>query len=336
MKKIFLFIIFSTTLIFSSFGKTNKKQKYKLQKPYGNPVEFSETWGYVMQGRENFYNENLPITDVCYFAADFNCYGELIDIPSRTNLKTSKNTKVHLVFICDSLSLTHFLISSEFGLRNSTIKQMIDAVKDFDGLQLDFELIPQKDSAIFFDFITTLKSELEKTYGKNKKMYTICVPARTRLLENDIFPYQKFSEIFDRIFVMAYDEHWASSRPGPIASLDWCGKIVNYAKSTIPEEKLIMGIPFYGRTWVENSPQGAWIFETLNKKMIENNVKKIIYEDEIPTVEYNQTVKVKGYFNDVYSLVNLCRLYENQKIENIGFWRIGQEDYDFWDWLILK
>lgn len=294
MKKIFLFIIFSTMLIFSSFGKTNKKQKYKLQKPYGNPVEFSETWGYVMQGRENSYNENLPITDVCYFAADFNCYGELIDIPSRTNLKTSQNTKVHLVFICDSLSLTHFLISSEFGLRNSTIKQMIDAVKDFDGLQLDFELIPQKDSAIFFDFITTLKSELEKTYGKNKKMYTICVPARTRLLENDIFPYQKFSEIFDRIFVMAYDEHWASSRPGPIASLDWCEKIVNYAKSTIPVEKLIMGIPFYGRTWVENSPQGAWIFETLNKKMIENNVKKIIYEDEIPTVEYNQTVKVKG------------------------------------------
>lgn len=335
MKKTFFLTFFALIFICSVFshGKTDKTQKYKLNKPKGNKIEFAETWGYVVQNREEFYNENLPISDVCYFAADFNCYGELIDIPKRSNLKISPNSRCHIVFICDNVSLTHFLITPQFSLRDSAIQQIVDASKDFDGVQLDFELVPQRDNEIFLEFVQLLKSKLEKTYGKNKKIYTICVPARTKLLQNDIFPYEKFSEIFDRIFVMAYDEHWSTSSPGPIASLEWCEKITNYANSTIPSEKLIMGIPFYARTWVDETPQGAWIFETMNKKFIENNVKKITYENEIPTTNYKQTVNVKAYFNDAYSLVEFCRFYKNQGIQNVGFWRIGQEDTEFWNWI---
>ena len=46
----------------------------------------------------------------------------------------------------------------------------------------------------------------------------------------------------DKIIVMAYDEHWATSAPGAIASLSWCKKIADYASSVIPKEKLVIAI----------------------------------------------------------------------------------------------
>lgn len=310
--------------------------KYTLREPVGEPVVFSECWGYVNQGKEDEYSPDFPVTDVCYFAADFNCYGELIDIPKRSKLELAEDTRCHFVVICDSKSLTHFVLSPEYPVRNSVIKSIVSACKDFDGLQLDFELIPARDGQIYFDFIKTLHSELNKAYPDNPKMFSVCVPARFRLLSEDLFPYAKLAAECDRIFVMAYDEHWSTSKPGAIASVEWCKKVLEYAQGSVPPEKLIMGAPFYGRTWVDKSHSGGWYYSSLNRVMDENKVQEVIYEDDIPTFTYEAKVTVTGYFNDAYSLVQLCRLYEEAGCRNIGFWRIGQETPDFWDWLEIE
>lgn len=314
----------------------NAVPKYTLRTPTGNPVEFKESWGYVSASRSSEYNSSIPVTDVCLFAADFNCYGELIDVPRRSLIKIPEYARCHLVVICDSKSLTHFVISSEYDVRKRAIKQIVETAKDYDGLQLDFELIPARDGPEYLSFVQELKNELNKRYGKNNKMYSICVPARMRLLTDDLFPYAKLADIFDRIFVMAYDEHWSSSKPGPIASIDWCRRCAEYAVQVVPAEKLVMGIPFYGRTWADETTAGAWYFSGANRIMTENSVRTITYEDNIPSFTYTTEVTVTGYFNDVSSALELCRLYESMNVQNIGFWRIGQEDPAFWDWLILK
>lgn len=332
-------LIATLLLLSNSCAKTPEKvqkPKYSLRTPTGNPVEFTESWGYVTQSRMEEYNSSIPLTDVCFFAADFDCYGQLIDVPSRSKLNLPEGTRSHLVVICDSKSLTHFVISPEYPVRDAAIKQIVDAAADFDGLQLDFELIPAKDGNAYLKFVTALKAALEKKYGKNNKMYTICVPARMRLLTDDIFPYETLSKIFDRLFVMAYDEHWSTSKPGPIASVDWCRKCAEYAVQTVPLEKLIIGVPFYGRTWTSETTSGAWYYSGANRIMTENGVREVTYEDDIPTFNFKTEVNVKGYFNDVSSVLALCRLYEGMNVQNIGFWRIGQEDPDFWDWLIIK
>jgi len=341
MKKLCTILIFASLILSTSCAKANISQKeikpkYKLREPTGSPVEFYESWGYVSQSRIDEFNTDIPLTDVCLFAADFDCYGDLINIPSRSALKVNEGVRSHLVVICDSKSLTHFVISPEYPVRDAAIKKIVEAAKDFDGLQLDFELIPSKDGEAYFKFVTALKAALDKKYGKDKKMYTICVPARMKLLEEDIFPYEKLSTVFDRIFVMAYDEHWSTSRPGPVASVEWCRKCAEYAVASVPPEKLIIGVPFYGRTWAKETTSGAWYHSGANRVMRENGVKEVIYEEDIPSFSYTAEVNVKGYFNDIHSVLTLCRLYEGMNVRNIGFWRIGQEDPDFWQWLILK
>jgi len=304
--------------------------KYRLKKPSGKPAAFYETWGYVSQKYEDEYDRSSPLTDVCYFAADVNCYGELISIPDRSKIHVDDGVRVHFVAICDSRSLTHFVISPEFPVRNRIIGDIIAAAEEFDGIQLDFELVPLRDSALYLDFISEVKARA------GEKMISVCVPARLKRLSEDVYPYSEIAAACDRVIVMAYDEHWSGSKPGPVASTEWCGKVADYAVSSIPPEKLVMGIPFYGRTWADTQTAGAWYFSGANRIMTENGVVKVEYEDDVPRFSYRTEVGVTGYFNDAYSVLALCRLYESRGVRNVGFWRIGHEDPEFWKWLEIR
>lgn len=304
---------------------------YNLREPYGAPVNLRESWGYVMQSRLDEYDNSIPLTDVCFFSAEINCYGELVSIPNRSKIDTN-GARCHLVITCDSKSLTHFILEPGTKVRNNLLKSIVKAAAPYDGVQIDFELVPARDRKNFINFLSDLRYML----GKHK-WFSVCVPARFKLLSEDIYPYAEIAAYSDRVFVMAYDEHWSTSKPGPIASIEWCRKIMDYAKKSIPEKKLIMGIPFYGRTWANETTAGAWYFSGANRIMTEHKVTDVIYEEDIPTFKYTAQVEVTGYFNDPYSAVQLCRLYEDAGIRKMGFWRVGQESPDFWKWIkILK
>lgn len=302
---------------------------YTLRQPEGKPIELKESWGYVMQSRLDEYDNSIPLTDVCFFAAEINSYGELSSVPNRSKINVGK-ARCHLVVICESKSLSHFILNPAYPERKQLMRDIVKAAAPYDGVQIDFELVPARDRKHFITFLADLR------YMLKDKWFTVCVPARFRLLSEDIYPYAEIAKYSDRVFVMAYDEHWSTSKPGPIASIDWCQKVMEYAQKSIPERKLIMGIPFYGRTWGSETTSSAWYFSGANRIMTEHKVTDVTYENDIPTFKYNTNVEVTGYFNDAYSCVQLCRLYENAGIKKMGFWRIGQEDPEFWKWVIIN
>lgn len=313
-------------------GVTEKvKPAYKKQIPQGAAIEFDEVWGYVMKERESEFDTSMPITDVGYFAAEVNTYGELDGVPDRMFFEDYSG-RVHLVVVCESKSLTHFVLDPSYDVRKKLINQIMDAAKPYDGIQIDFELIPGRDADNFISFLKEL-SDLAK---KQEKVFSVCVPARVKTISDDVFPYKKIGDLADKVIVMAYDEHWSTSKAGPIASFKWCQKIVDYSVTVIPQEKLVMGLPFYGRTWSEKKPAQAWYYSGINRIMKENGAKKVEYIDGIPSVKFNMDVEVTGFFEDVNSVVQKMRLYDYKNVKNIAFWRIGQEDSDVWDWIKIK
>ncbi|HCX78013.1 MAG TPA: hypothetical protein DG577_01225, partial [Firmicutes bacterium] len=58
--------------------------------------------------------------------------------------------------------------------------------------------------------------------------------------------------ICDYVILMAYDQTSASSSvPGPVASLPWTRDSVNRLLAEVPPEKVILGIPFFNRVWIQ-------------------------------------------------------------------------------------
>lgn len=287
------------------------------------PIPFTESWGYVWAGRENELKADFPLTDVAVCFAEIDGYGNLTDIPKRSKIKNF-NGRVHLVAACSGRALTHFSIDPEYSVRQRIIRQLLEASKDFDGLQIDFENVPAKDGAHFVSFLKELKE------GLNGKPLSIAIAARTRTLQNDVYDYATIEPIVDRMLIMAYDEHWSTSKAGPIASTAWCKRIADYAKTKIPPEKLIMGMPFYGRSWSDKNPAGAWYYSRVNRIYSENDTSEIKRDAGVPYFTYSTTVNVTTYFDDEYSLFIKCRMYKDLGIDKIGFWRVGHEDPEFW------
>jgi spore germination protein YaaH len=236
-----------------------------------------------------------------------------------------------LVVKCDSRSLTYFVLKPGSQERQALISDLLTAAKNYDGLQIDMELVPQRAAAAFLSFL----QELRKGLPQNK-MFTICLPARTRKIADDAYDYENIKPIVDRIFVMAYDEHWSGPNPGSVASLGWCKRVAEYSSRVIGREKLIMGLPFYGRAWGNYSPSRALVHSTTERIINENNVKEVRYENGIPTFDYNVNVSIKVYYENEKSLSNRMNIYKSMNISSIGFWRLGQETKEVWNYIKLE
>ena len=284
---------------------------------------FREIWAYVFVDREWALTPGLPISDVGYFGAEINSYGTLVDVPNRKKLRAFTG-RVHLVVACNGKALSHFVLKHGSTERKNLIADLLAASKDYDGLQIDFENIPQKDGEPYLSFLKELRA------GLGNKMFTVALAARTKKIADDIYDYEKILPLVDRILVMAYDEHWSTSAPGPIASLSWCKKVANYSLNVIGKEKLVMGLPFYGRAWGNANPSQALVYTGIERVINENNVKEIRRENGIPTFDYQIPISVKVYYDDEYSLSARMEMYRAMGIASIGFWRLGQETPAVW------
>jgi len=290
---------------------------------------FREIWAYVFADEESALTPGLPISDVGYFGAEVNSYGALIDVPNRRKLRAFPG-RVHLVVACNGKALSHFVLKHGSTERKTLIADLLAASKDYDGLQIDFENIPQKDGEPYLSFLKELRA------GLGNKMFTVALAARTRKIADDVYDYEKILPFVDRILVMAYDEHWSNSAPGPIASLPWCKKVANYSLNVIGKEKLVMGIPFYGRTWGNIKPNRAFYHSGIERTHREQGSPEIRRENGIPTFRYETPLSVTVYYDDEYSLSARMEMYRTMGIASIGFWRLGQETPAVWKQIKLN
>ena len=111
----------------------------------------------------------------------------MIDVPKRSKLKTNPETRVHFGMCCQNTSLTHFVISPQFGMREKIINDIITAAKDFDGIQLDFEYVPRRDRELYLEFVKLVRQKMKKQ--NPNQILSVCVPARIKISASDLYPY---------------------------------------------------------------------------------------------------------------------------------------------------
>jgi hypothetical protein len=293
------------------------------QRAFPGELAFSELWAYLMEGEEKYLAPSLPVTDVGYFGAGMDSQGKLVGVPDRARLR-GYGGRVHLVVAeIGNYALTHFCLDPSLPMRDQLIVDIALAARPFDGVQIDFEAVGKRDRESFFEFLRLLKAVL------GEKALSVAIAAR-KDEKGDGLGYERIGKLADRVIVMAYDEHWSTSEPGPVASLGWCQAIAAYATSKVPPDKLVMGLPFYGRAWTDKSLAKAYKYSGLASLLAEKGQLDVRRQDGIPFVEYSESVNVRLFFDDAASLASRLDLYRAASVRNVAFWRLGQEDPSIW------
>jgi spore germination protein YaaH len=106
--------------------------------------------------------------------------------------------------------------------------------------------------------------------------------------------------------------------------------VAEYALKTIGAEKLIMGMPFYGRSWGSFNPSRAFFHSGIERIRGENAVDLVVRERGVPSFSYETAIAITVYYEDVLSLALKGSMYRDLGVAAVGFWSLGQEDPRVW------
>lgn len=229
--------------------------------------------------------------------------------------------------------------------RKAFVEKMVGIVnkQNYDGLDIDFEGLKLPNKQNFISLLSLLATELHK----HNKFLTVAVQAKT----SDPGPWETvqaqdwkaIAAVVDRFRIMAYDEHYSGSvTPGAIASKPWLEAIMNFAKTQVPEEKLIVGMPMYGYNWGSVEKTYAVTFDDVNyllKKFAPNiqwdelNKVPFFTYDKPGTAADAPVDKRTVYFENQDSIEAKWNVVKQYPFSGLVFWRLGGEDTTIWQFL---
>ncbi|MDP4109747.1 MAG: glycosyl hydrolase family 18 protein, partial [Bacillota bacterium] len=126
------------------------------------------------------------------------------------------------------------------------IAQVVETY-NLDGINVDLENLTELQRADYTRFIKLLREKIPP--GKEVSVAVASNPWGTAKGWQGSYDYRALSEYSDYLFIMTYDEHYSGGSPGAVASLSFVDKSMQYALKNVPKEKIVVGIPFYGRLW---------------------------------------------------------------------------------------
>lgn len=214
------------------------------------------------------------------------------------------------------------------------------AAHNYKGVNIDFELLYSQDREVFTNFMKNLYNTLKpKGY-----IVSIALPAKTSEVEKWVYAYDyaKLGSYSDQVILMTYDEHYPGGAPGPIASINWTQRIVNYAASVIPRQKLLLGVAAYGYDWTvvdgKTTSTASLSIQSAYSTAAANGVE-VLWDSTAQVPYYNYT-NSKGshtvYYENSTSLGYKLNIVNNSNLRGIAIWRLGLEDSSYWATISTK
>lgn len=243
-------------------NKTKQKKRNTLNKV---------VYGWVPYWAGSAYNDfdYSALTDVAYFSYEVNPstggYDNLHSWSTTSLVETaqSQGCRVHLTATCFGNTNNRTLLTNATA-RQNLIDNLIAQVKsrNADGVNIDFEAVPSDVSSELTDFMNDLGNAFHTEIPGST--VSIALPA---VDWSNVFDVAAMTEV-DLFLIMGYDYHWKGGEPGPVAPLHngtlWSGRnitrsIIYYLEDGIPNQKLALGVPYYGIQWpvTDNSIPGT-------------------------------------------------------------------------------
>lgn len=218
---------------------------------------------------------------------------------------------------------------------------LIMAQKGYAGVDIDFEYVLAEDSEKFAEFISLVRKVMNP-FGWQVSVALAPKTSRDqRGLLYEGIDYRLLGEAADRVMLMTYEWGYSLGPPMAVAPLNMVRRVVEYALTEIPAEKISLGIPNYGYDWPLPYERGTTKAETIN------NTQAIeIAIDHGASIQFDETamtpyfrywqygIQHEVWFEDVRSLKAKFDLIKEYNLSGAGYWQI----MNFYraNWLLLQ
>lgn len=220
------------------------------------------------------------------------------------------------------------------------ILQNLEA-KNYYGLDIDFEYVYPEDREAYNNFLRRMTETL------NPLGYTVTTALAPKIaaaqpgLLYEAHDYPVHGALANHVILMTYEWGYTFGPAMAVAPVNEVRRVLNYAVTAIPSEKILMGIPNYGYDW-------TLPFEPGTRARALSNVGAVDLAREVgANIQYDTTAEspffryydAEGrqhevWFEDARSIEAKLNLVNEYDLGGVSYWTIGR--FFPQNWLVLN
>ncbi len=245
-------------------------QRLNISKP------IIEVNGYMPQtggiGQQMARETGEYLTYMCVFSFHVQADGGLISLNDAALLEIARQEGVTpLMSITNfagrrfSSELAHSVLSST-DVQNTLLDNVTAIMRNrgYRGLNIDFEYVFPEDRELYNQFLRRTVNRLRPEGFSVSTALAPKVSAAQPGLLYEAHDYPVHGRLADFVILMTYEWGYAAGRPWAIAPINEVRRVLDYAVTAIPRNKILMGMPLYGRDWKLPYIAGTTIAETIS------------------------------------------------------------------------
>lgn len=149
-----------------------------------------------------------------------------------------------------STDLATTILTNE-RLQDQVISEALQimATKGYRVLDFDFEYLGRENRQRYNNFLRKAASRV------HRNGYKISAALAPKIATDQVgilyegHDYAAVGQIVDFIFFMTYEWGWSGGPPQAVSPLNQVRRVIEYALTLVPKNKIMMGIPMYGYDW---------------------------------------------------------------------------------------
>jgi len=312
---------------------------------YVRPDKIIMVWDYIGRMEDNpasdvqtRYNGLDVVSPTWFSVSDKN--GNISSFADSDYVRRAHDNsiKVWALFENGSDDLRTFMVLSDGNKRKKIVEQIAAYAVEYglDGINIDFESMSRITGAQFEKFTAELYEKLKPL----NVTLSVDIPLDADYTDG-IYDINLIAANCDFIVLMAYDQYHAKSElPGPVAAIGWVKQGIEDILQYVPSEKIILGIPFFTRIWVESCENGIYKKTSSLRGMKESyewfDKNARIWGRDRATeqiyAEYETGQKrCKAWLEDDHSISLKLDAVNDYDLAGLSAWRSGWELPDIWD-----
>ncbi|ARD47314.1 spore gernimation protein [Sporosarcina sp. P37] len=269
----------------------------------------------------------------------------LADIPAIASNAGAVNMMVlsNLENFSFSAELGHVLFT-DLEAQNRMIQNAIKIAKEvgYNDIHFDFELLFPEDRELYNQLLRNARDQIHKA---GLTLSTALAPKAGEVTTGiyGAHDYKAHGEIVDFVTLMTYEWGYTYSAPQAVSPIGPVSKVVEYAVSQIPREKIFLGQNLYGYDW--SAPFGqpdSKAAAALSPRAATNlaiEVNAAIEYDALAQAPHFTYYDAEGtqhevWFEDARSINAKFNLLKQFRLRGIMYWKLGLAFPQ--NWLLLE